>query len=97
MEKKRLECKITGRVQMVMFRDFTERAAKKFDLTGVVKNMPDGSVHVIAEGEEKALRELFEKLQNGPTFARVDTTEDTWLPATGEFKNFSIDFYGNRK
>ncbi|MFC1775634.1 acylphosphatase [Patescibacteria group bacterium] len=96
MEQKRLECKITGRVQLVMFRDFTNRSAQKLGLTGIVKNMPDGSVYVLAEGEESALFELIDKLKGGPIFARVDNVEERWLPATGEFKNFSIDFYGNK-
>ncbi|MFC1721071.1 acylphosphatase [Patescibacteria group bacterium] len=96
MEQKRLECKITGRVQLVMFRDFTNRSAQKLGLTGIVKNMPDGSVYVLAEGEEEKLRELIEKLQSGPTFARVDEVKERWSQATGGFKNFSIDFYGNK-
>ncbi|MFC1615114.1 acylphosphatase [Patescibacteria group bacterium] len=95
-ENKRLECKITGRVQMVMFRDFTNKTARKLGLTGMVRNMPDGSVYIIAEGEEEKLRELVEKLKSGPLFARVDHVEEKFLPATGEFKNFMIDFYGNK-
>jgi len=93
---KRLECKISGRVQMVMFRDFVARNAKKLGLTGVVKNMKDGSVFVLAEGDESKLKELLEKLQEGPILARVDAVEEKWLPAKGEFKNFKIDFYGDR-
>ncbi len=96
MEKKRLECKIIGRVQLVMFRDFTDRNAKKLGVTGVVRNMPDGSVYMVAEGEEEKLHELLENLKSGPTFARVDNVEEKWLPAIGEFKNFMIDFYGNK-
>jgi len=96
MEQKRLECKITGRVQMVMFRDFTNKSANKLGLSGVVRNMPDGSVYVVAEGEEDKLQELVEKLKSGPMFARVDEVKEKWLPAIGEFKNFMIDFYGNK-
>ena len=56
--KKRLECRITGRVQLVMFRDFTQRKASSLGLFGTVENKKDGSVVVVAEGEESKLEQL---------------------------------------
>ncbi len=94
---KRLECKITGRVQRIMFRDFTARSAKKLGLVGEVKNMKDGSVFVVAEGEEGKLKDLLAKLQKGPVLARVEKVEEKWKEAMGEFKNFKIDFYAERR
>ncbi|HRY52743.1 MAG TPA: acylphosphatase [Candidatus Portnoybacteria bacterium] len=90
--KKRLECFIFGRVQLVMFRDFTQRKAKSLGLVGTVKNLPDGSVFVVAEGEEEKLARLLEKLKKGSLLSRVDKLEEKWLPATGEFINFKIVF-----
>lgn len=86
----RLEARIAGKVQMVMFRDFTQRKARSLGLVGEVMNMSDGSVRVIAEGEKKALTTLLCKLHDGPLFAQVRTVDETWLPATGEYKKFSL-------
>jgi len=90
--QKRLECQIFGRVQVVMFRDFTKRQARSLGLTGTVENLEDGSVLVVAEGEEEKLRELLVYLKRGPIFARVDRLEENWLEATGEFSDFKILF-----
>ena len=68
----RLECKITGRVQLVMFRDFVQRKATKLGITGTVKNNPDGSVSVVAEGERRQLNELLEFIRKGSLLSRVD-------------------------
>lgn len=88
--KKRIECRITGRVQMVMFRDFAKRNARHVDLTGFVKNNSDGSVAIVAEGEEGDLRVFLKKLEKGPLLARVDQVEATWKETAGDFFNFQI-------
>lgn len=88
--KKRVECKIMGRVQMVMFRDFTKRAARRLGLTGFVKNNPDGSVFVIAEGEEDDLHAFLKKLEKGPMLARIDRAEAAWKEAASDFSGFRI-------
>jgi len=87
---KRLECMATGRVQMVMFRDFTCRNARKLGLVGTVKNNTDGTVSVVAEGEEERLKELLGRLQKGPTFSRVDNVVEEWKKPTGSFDTFRI-------
>ncbi|HET8574907.1 MAG TPA: acylphosphatase [Candidatus Paceibacterota bacterium] len=92
--KKRIQCRITGRVQMVMFRDFTCRKARKLRLTGTVQNERDGSVRVVAEGEEDQLQKLIGLLHRGSVLSRVDDVEVEWLPATGEFLHFRIVFPG---
>ena len=86
----RLEATIIGKVQMVMFRDFTQRKAKGLRLTGEVMNLHDGSVRVIAEGERTQLEALLHTLYKGPLFARVDTIEVAWLAPTHEYKTFSL-------
>ncbi|MCR4328215.1 MAG: acylphosphatase [Patescibacteria group bacterium] len=90
MTKRRLECCVRGRVQLVMYRDFTKRNARRLGIVGTVQNMNNGSVHVVAEGEEDALRKFLSRLHKGPIFARVDKVEETWNKATGEFKTFEI-------
>ncbi|MDD2731072.1 MAG: acylphosphatase [Candidatus Portnoybacteria bacterium] len=89
---KRVECQIFGRVQMVMFRDFTQRKAKALGLVGVVKNLPDGSVWAVAEGEEEKLQIFLAKLKKGPMLARVDRVEEKWPEATGGFDDFIISY-----
>ena len=88
--QKRLECFVFGRVQLVMFRDFTKRQARSLGLTGTVENQKDGSVFVVAEGEEDKICRLLEYLKKGSLLAKVEKIEEKWLPATGEFINFKI-------
>ncbi len=88
---KRLECNISGRVQMVMFRDFTQRNAMRLGIAGEVWNNSDGTVSVIAEGQEAALKELCRLLHKGPTFAQVESVKTQWSDEpTGEYNTFSI-------
>jgi acylphosphatase len=87
----RIEAKITGRVQMVMFRDFAQRKARGLRLVGTVQNMKDGSVAVVAEGEEEALKKFVVLLHKGSIFAKVEEVETKWNgETTGEFKRFTI-------
>lgn len=88
--QKRLECTISGRVQMVMFRDFVKRAATKRGIVGTVRNTSDGNVFVEAEGDEKKLTELVGLLKKGPLFARVDRVSETWFAPLGSYKTFDI-------
>ncbi len=93
--KKRLECRITGRVQLVMFRDFTQRKASSLGLFGTVQNKKDGSVVVVAEGEESKLEQLLLLLRRGSLLSRVDSVKEKWGEFTGDFSDFNIVYYGN--
>ncbi len=88
--QKSLHCIITGRVQMVMFRDFTERNATKLGLTGMVRNLKNGSVEVLAYGEEEQLKKLLEKLHKGSLLSRVDSIEVTWGERSSHLSKFTI-------
>ena len=88
--KKRLNAIISGRVQLVMFRDFVCRNARKLGLFGTVQNMKSGSVTVVAEGEERALNELLVRLYCGPILARVDGIEVRWAEPSGAYSSFTI-------
>lgn len=76
----RLRAIVRGRVQGVGFRYWTHHATKQFDLRGgIVRNLPDGSVEVIAEAGEKApLEALFTALHRGPATAQVTAVEPEW-------------------
>jgi acylphosphatase len=71
---------VRGRVQGVGFRWFVWREAQRLGLRGIVRNLPDGSVEVMAEGLEKALEELELALSQGPTAARVEHVEKREIP-----------------
>ena len=88
--KKRIECKVIGRVQMVMYRDFACRKAAKLGLRGMVKNNDDGSVTVIAEGEEDTLMVYMNDLNQGPVLANVEHIEVVWGDNKDEFSQFRI-------
>lgn len=65
-------CIVSGRVQGVFYRDTTRRKATALGVTGSARNLPDGSVEVIACGEPQAVEALCRWLWQGPDHARVD-------------------------
>ncbi len=86
----RLEASVSGRVQVVMYRDFTCRNARALGLVGTVKNEKDGTVTVVAEGDRSKLDELALRLWKGPLLAKVDMVKTSFSSATGEFEKFRI-------
>ncbi|MCW9054827.1 MAG: acylphosphatase [Candidatus Pacebacteria bacterium] len=90
MENQEITCKITGKVQMVMFRDFVQRHARSLGIRGTVENLDDGSVEVVAQGSEDKLKKLIEHLHKGPFLARVLRVDTRWREPSGEFDSFSI-------
>lgn len=88
--QKRLTCRVIGRVQMVMFRDFASREARALGIKGTVKNNPDGSVSIVAEGDEVVLHAFLELIGKGPLLARVDKVRGDWGEPLGCYKNFDI-------
>lgn len=88
--QKRLSARITGRVQGVGFRNFTRRRARRLGLTGWVRNEPDGSVRLEAEGPREVLDDLVEAVHQGPRMAAVDDVEVAWDDATDEFEVFQV-------
>lgn len=91
---KRFVCIVSGRVQGVLFRDFTHRTARKLGLVGTVENLPDRNVKIVAEGEEAKLYDFLAKLKKGPLLSNVDDVKVEWCEATGAFKDFKIVYHG---
>ncbi len=87
----RLQATVVGRVQGVSFRFYTRDTAAELGLTGWVANRFDGSVEVVAEGPRTALDQLLAFLHQGPPMARVDQVQHAFLPATREFKCFTVE------
>ena len=92
MAKKRIHIIVSGRVQGVFYRLSTKRKAKILNLTGWVKNLSDGTVEIIVEGEEDNLRKLLAWCRKGPLIARVDDMKTEWKEFKGEFEYFSIRY-----
>ena len=68
---KAVQARVTGRVQGVSFRWYTQERARGLGVTGWVRNEPDGSVLVHAEGEDAAVEALVSWCRTGPSMARV--------------------------
>ena len=81
---------VSGRVQGVGFRYFTEGLAAREGLHGWVRNLPDGRVEIAAEGDAEALERFERHLRHGPPGARVEQVEiDNGLP-DGRDSGFSV-------
>ena len=89
MTLKRVEIFVHGRVQGVFFRYTTKKIAKKLRLKGIVENMEDGSVHIIAEGSKENLIKLIEFARKGPKDAIVTEFKFKFKEPKNEFKHFS--------
>ncbi len=70
-----LHCFVSGRVQGVFFRSSTQNEASQLGLTGWVRNLPDGRVEVLAQGDSEAIEQLRSWLEVGPRHASVSDIE----------------------
>jgi acylphosphatase len=83
---------ISGIVQGVGYRFFVLRAAARHQMLGTVRNLPDGRVEVIAEGERDAMDEFKKDLATGPLLAEIADIEETDLAVTGLYRDFRVDY-----
>ena len=81
---------ISGRVQGVGFRYFTEAAAVREGIHGWVRNLPDGRVEAVAEGEASAVDRFESRLRHGPPGARVEDVEVEDTVPVGRDAGFSV-------
>ncbi len=84
--------RITGRVQGVGFRYNTRGQARRLRLTGWVRNNPDGSVEVRAEGDKDKLESMISWLKKGPPGARVEGTQVEKKAYSGKYSDFGVEF-----
>jgi acylphosphatase len=93
MEKEnnaRLHATVHGRVQGVNFRYFVSENARRFNLTGWVRNRFNGTVEVLAEGKRNDLNTLIQYLHQGSSSSHVTKVDQEWQEATGEFDSFKV-------
>lgn len=88
--KKSIHILISGRVQGVFFRYSARQRAEELGLTGYARNLYDGRVEIMAEGEEPALRGLLAWAHHGPPGAYVAKIEADWMPEKNSFPSFTI-------
>jgi acylphosphatase len=81
---------IRGLVQGVLFRRELTDMARKIGVTGWVRNLPDGRVEAVAEGDKEMLEELVRFCHTGPPGARVSGVDVEWSDFKGEFRGFKI-------
>jgi acylphosphatase len=89
-ETARLHVLIEGRVQGVFFRAATRDEARKWGLKGWVRNLPDGRVEAMFEGDKRVLEIMLAWCRQGPPYAHVDRVEVDWQPYRGDQGDFRI-------
>ena len=92
MVQKRIHIFIAGRVQGVFFRQSTRVMAIKNNVTGLVRNLDDGRVEIIAEGEKQNIDNLVNWCKTGPANSRVDEFELSEENVTDDFENFEVRY-----
>jgi acylphosphatase len=83
--------KIFGRVQGVFFRDHTQEKANELKLAGWVKNMPDGTVEALVEGEEAAVKHMIAWCNQGSPGSKVEKVEVEWVEPSN-CESFEVKF-----
>jgi acylphosphatase len=86
----RANVKISGMVQGVFFRAYTREKAVQMGVTGWVRNLRDGRVGGLFEGNQRAVSELISWCRKGPPSARVKDVDVEWGEYSGEFDTFFV-------
>jgi len=89
MKSIRVHLYIYGHVQGVFYRDTMRRFAQSLGLTGWVRNLPDGRVEAVVEGEEEKVEQLVSWCHRGPPSAHVSKVDVSREPYTGEYNVFT--------
>ena len=92
MIQKRIHIFVTGRVQGVFFRQSTRVMAIKNNVNGWVRNLDDGRVEIVAEGENQDIDNLADWCKTGPANSRVDKFELLDEESADEFENFEVRY-----
>lgn len=92
MEIEEVRCIVRGKVQGVFYRDFVAKHARHLALTGYVKNTPDFTVEVVAQGYRDKLEKFLTHVHKGPFLAKVSKVDVEWREPSQKFDTFSIEF-----
>ena len=83
---------ISGRVQGVGYRYFARLRVELHNVTGYVRNLPDGSVEVVAEGSRVALEQFIRDSVRGPNSGNVSDCQVNWRPVSRQYRDFTINY-----
>ena len=83
---------IDGRVQGVFYRAFTREVAHSLGLKGWVRNLGDGRVEALFEGDKKSIERAIRECYSGPPGSRVSDIEVQWEEYTGDEKGFHVTY-----
>lgn len=90
---KRIHLYVSGYVQGVGFRWYAEKIARQMaDVTGFVRNLGDGRLEIVAEGEEAQLERFLNELKSGYLGKNIEDIQNLDEPYTGKFPDFAITF-----
>ena len=92
MSNKRAHIEVYGKVQGVCYRYYTVEKATALQVTGFIRNRLDGSVEIIAEGDEAQIRDLIHWANQGSPASNVSEVKVNWEEYEGTFKNFTVKF-----
>ncbi len=91
--KTRAHVFVSGRVQGVFFRAHTRGAAQDNNVSGWVRNLPDGRVEAVLEGDEADVEKAIEDIRAGPPHSIVDNLEIKYEAYLGEFRAFEVKYF----
>ena len=92
MKMRRVEVYVEGVVQGVGFRYFARKVARELGVRGYVKNLPDGRVLIVAEGEDGQIEKFLSMIRKGPPLAIVKNVHVSEEQPTEEFEDFTIRY-----
>jgi acylphosphatase len=90
MTRNRLQIYYSGHVQGVGFRYTTKNVAMGYEVTGIVRNLPDGRVELVAEGEKQELQAFQQGIRNSGLGRLIAQEQERWSEAKNEFRGFEI-------
>ena len=90
MVKQSVHILVTGKVQGVFFRQATKVVATKNNVTGWVKNLENGQVEILIEGDDKNVKSVIDWCHNGPANSRVDEIKIEQQEFSGRYSNFEV-------
>jgi len=91
-QKTRVHIFVSGRVQGVFFRANTRKKAQELGVFGWVRNLPDGRVEAVFEGEKENVEKIVKWSEKGPFWAKINNSEIQYEDCKGEFENFEIKY-----
>ncbi|MDP8262129.1 MAG: acylphosphatase [Candidatus Ancaeobacter aquaticus] len=91
-ENKRVSALFHGVVQGVGFRFTVVRISYDYNIKGFVKNLLDGSVEVVAEGNMEILEQFLHKIKTGELERYIRSSDIEYFPATGKYRSFGVEY-----